>query len=383
MDEQSFDITVKTLQGLEEILRTELEDLGAKKVRISKRACLAQVDKETLYKANLHLRTAVRILKPFYEFVAFDEHRLYKKIKSFDWTELMDLDTTFAIDSTVNSTRFKHSKYVALKIKDAIVDQFREKYGKRPSIDTQNPDLRLHAFCNSTNFSLSLDSSGDALYKRGYRMQGHKAPLSEVLGAGLVLLTGWNGDVPLYDPMCGSGTIAIEAAMIACNMPPNFKRNSFGFQKWKDFDKVLWNRIIKEAKDNISMEGKKIYASDISEKAVNLSKESVNLMGLKSVVSVKRTEFASVLPHSKQGVIVMNPPYGERLKEDEINDFYSSIGDTLKKKFEGYDAWIFSGNKDAIKRVGLKTSKKLQLTNGAIECKFHKYELYKGSKKEI
>jgi len=371
----------KTFHGLEDVLEKELKSLGAKKVRKSKRACLYEGDKELLYKSNLNLRTVIRILVPFEEFVAFDENRLYKKIRQINWSKYISLDQTFAIDTTVSSSRFRHSKYLALKIKDAIVDQFRDEFGSRPSVDTLNPDFRLNVHCNETNFTLSLDSSGQSLHKRGYRESGHQAPLNEVLAAGMILSSGWDGKSTLIDPMCGSGTILLEAALIAKNIPPNFERNDFAFMKWKDFDENLWNKIYSDAEENIKKSENIIFGFDRDDRALHFAKNSIAKFGLSNVITLSNKSFEENIPKHESGMLIMNPPYDERMKEENIIAFYKMIGDQLKTHYQGFSAWILSGNKDAIKRVGLKSSRRLTLFNGPIECKFHRFDMYSGSKK--
>jgi 23S rRNA (guanine2445-N2)-methyltransferase len=371
----------KTFHGLEDVLEEELKSLGAKKIRKSKRACLYEGDKELLYKSNLYLRTAIRILVPFEEFVAFDENRLYKKIRHIDWSEYFSLDQTFAIDTTVSSSRFRHSKYLALKIKDAIVDQFRDEFGSRPSVDTENPDFRLNVHCNETNFTLSVDSSGNSLHKRGYRESGHQAPLNEVLAAGMILSSGWDGESMLIDPMCGSGTILLEAAMIAKNIPPNFERNDFAFMKLKDFDENLWNKVYSDAEENIKKSEKIIFGYDKDDRALHFAKNSIAKFGLSNVITLSNKSFEENVPKNNSGLLIMNPPYDERMKEENIIAFYQMIGDQLKTHYQGFSAWILSGNKNAIKRVGLKASRRLTLFNGPIECKFHRFDMYSGSKK--
>ncbi len=371
----------KTFFGLEEVLQSELQALGAKKIRISKRACLYEGDKELLYKSNLYLRTALRILVPFEEFVAFDENRLYKKIKTIDWSKIFSLEQTFAIDTTVNSSRFRHSKYLALKIKDAIVDKFRDEFGSRPSVDTENPDIRINVHCNEANFTISLDSSGDSLHKRGYRERGHSAPLNEVLAAGIVLLSGWDAKSPLIDPMCGSGTILIEAALLAKNIPPGFERNDFGFMNWNDFDEGLWGKIYDTAEENIKTSEKIIFGFDSDDRALHFSNNSISKFGLSGCISLSNKSFQDNVPKCENGMLIINPPYDERMKEENIIAFYKMMGDQLKTHYQGFSAWILSGNKDAIKRVGLKSSRRLTLYNGKIECKLHRFDLYAGSKK--
>jgi len=377
-------LIAKTFHGLEETLANELKNIGAKNIRISKRACLYEGDMEVLYKSNLHLRTALRILRPFYEFVAFDEDRLYKKIKNYDWSKYLDNDKTFAIDSVVSSDRHKHSKYVALKMKDAIVDQFRDKTGKRPSIDTENPDIRFNLHANGTNFTISLDSSGDSLHKRGYRVPGHRAPLNEVLSAGMILISNWDGKSIFIDPMCGSGTNLIEAALIATNTPPLYHRENFGFMNWNDYEPKLWKSIKEKAKNNIisfKEDEEFIFGSDISGKALDIAKGAIRKFRFEDLIDLERLEFQKSHALTESGLIMINPPYGERLEKENLIEFYKMIGDTMKQFYQGHEAWVLSGNKEIIKYIGLKPSRKMTLYNGAIECKFHKYEMYSGSKK--
>lgn len=371
----------RTFAGLEEVLADEIRQIGGKKIKVSKRACLYEGDKSVLYKSNLYLRTALRVLVPFHNFIAFDEGRLYRKIKQLDWSDYFGPDDTFAIDATVNSRVFSHSKYVALKIKDAIVDQFRDNHGRRPNVDTENPTFRLHVHCNDKKFTLSIDTSGNSLHRRGYRATGHPSPLNECLAAGMILLSEWDKESEFIDFMCGSGTLLLEAALIASNTPPNLNRKGFAFEKMKDFDKELFRKIKQDAKSNIKTIKNKIIGSDKSRDIIKVARECIHLAGFDDNVYVSHKSFSDTSGFNK-GIIITNPPYGERLKEDDINNFYKMIGDTLKQNYKGYTAWILSGNKDAIKRVGLKPSKKINLFNASIECKFHKYEMYEGSKRE-
>jgi len=372
---------VKTFHGLEGVLAKELESLGAKNIQALKRAVSFKGSKELLYKANLHLRTALRIIRPVYTFSAQNEDELYRKVTDFDWSAYLKLDQTFAIDSVVFSDSFRHSKYVVLKTKDAIVDQFRRKMGKRPSIDTDTPDVRFNVHVSHNDFTISLDSSGDSLHKRGYRNIGHKAPLNEVLAAGMLILTGWIKDVPLIDPMCGSGTILMEAAMIARNMPPGINRKRYGFMQWSDYDPTLWDRIYNEAKSQIVRPRVSIMGSDISSEAIDISKVASINLNLNADIILRKSSFKDLHPISKTGMLIMNPPYGERMEQDDIFAFYKSIGDHLKKNFTGFDAWILSSNKEALKHIGLRPSKKHTLFNGPLECKFQKFSLYQGSLK--
>jgi len=376
-----LEITVKTFHGLEPVLMEELAALGATNIKELKRAVACEVDKKTLYRANLELRTALRILVPIFQFDAHSEDELYKKIHDWDWSAHLTIDQTFAIDSTVSSEVFTHSKYVALKTKDALVDQFREKTGKRPSVDVESPDLRINVHAYKTHFTISLDSSGDSLHRRGYRHPGHSAPLNEALAAGMVLLSGWDRETPLLDPMCGSGTILIEAAMLACNIPPRLKVEAFGFMNWSDYDAGLWQTVRSEAVANIKPGGPTLVGGDVQSTAVMMAKAAVERMDLADRIVIDRKPFRRLKAVGDKGMLIMNPPYGERLEPENILEFYKEIGDTLKLNFEGYDAWIISSNMDALKHVGLHASRRITLFNGSLECKFMKFSLYAGSKK--
>jgi len=375
-------LTAKTFQGLENVLAKELELLGAEDITILKRAVSFSGNKKLLYKSNLHLRTALRILHPIYTFIATNENDLYKKVSEFDWSAYLKLSQTFAIDSVVFSDYFTHSKYVALKCKDAIVDQFRDKTGKRPSIETKTPDVQFNVHVYKDEFTISIDSSGDSLHKRGYRNSQHDAPLNEVLAAGMLLLTGWKKSIPLIDPMCGSGTILMEATMIACNMPPQINRKTYGFMNWNDYEPELWNKVYEDAKSNINKSEINITGGDISRRSIDISKESLIKFGFHRDIRINKTSFLDFYPKSSTGMLIMNPPYGERQKEDDIFSLYKNIGSHLKQNFAGFDAWILSSNKDALKFIGLHPSKKLTLFNGALECKFQKFSLYQGSLKK-
>lgn len=371
-----------TLYGLEEIVAGELRDMGAQEVETLIRAVKFKGDKAMLYKANLHLRTALKVLKPFAQFNLHDDFALYKRIKRIDWEEFMSVDGTLAIEATVNGEVFTHSQFVALKSKDAIVDQFREKYGRRPSVDLDNPDLRINIHIRDRTCSVSLDSSGASLGKRGYRLEQSQAPMSEVLAAGIIALSGWDKKRNLIDPMCGSGTLPIEAALIACNMAPGRIR-SFGFQKWKDYDADLWASLKKEADSQITEPSCKIFGSDIESRSVEISKRNAIDAGVEKLVEFKQMDFLHSDDHFNNGIVLMNPPYGERLKElEEIIPFYQEIGTQLKHHYDGCDAWIISGNIEALKFIGLRPSRKIKLFNGPIECKLQKYELYRGKKWE-
>lgn len=377
-----FKMIAKTHFGLEEVLAKELLRLGAREIEKHNRAVSFVGDKGFMYKANLNLRTALRILKPIFSFEVQDEESLYQKIKQYAWEEIISPENTLAVDCVLNTNLFNHSYYIALKTKDAIVDRFREKYGKRPSVDTENPDLRINVHISRTTCSVSLDSSGSSLHKRGYREETGEAPINEVLAAGLVMLSGWERHQPLIDPMCGSGTFLIEAAMLANNIPAGYFRNSFGFMKWKDFDGDLWNMLFDSAVNKIKNDDYvKIFGCDVSALMANKAKENVKLAQVDDVVSVRKSSFQDFDPPKARGVVIMNPPYGERIGLQDIKDFYKSIGDTLKQKYNGYDAWIISSSPEGFKSVGLRPSRKITVFNGPLECRFMKFEMYQGTKK--
>jgi len=379
-ENNKFQLVAKTFKGLEEVLYSELEQLGASDLKIVNRAVEFTGDKALMYRANFHLRTALRILKPIMEFNAKNENELYQQIQKTEWDTYFNLKDTFAVDSVVFSDNFSHSKYVALKVKDAIVDQFREKYQKRPYVETENPDIRISIHIANELCTVSLDSSGDSLHKRGYRITTNKAPINEVLAAGMILMSGWDKKSVFIDPMCGSGTLVIEAAMIANNIPPGVYRQKFGFETWKDFDNELLEEIYEE--DGVEPDHDiKVIGSDISEIAIRITKENVANAGLKRKIDLQINPIENYTPPAENGVIITNPPYGERIKKNDINEFYKALGDKFKSSYQGYEVWLISSNFDAIKYIGLRPSKKFTLFNGPLECKFLNYSIYEGSKK--
>ena len=369
------------MHGTEAVLAEEMTQMGLKNVQIARRAVSFEGGKEDLYRANLKLRTAVRILAPFHHFNARNENELYNKIMQFNWSSILGLEQTFAIDAAVFSTYFNHSQFVALKMKDAIVDQFRNKTGHRPSVNLRDPDIRLNIHVDKDRFTLSTDSSGDSLHKRGYRADGAVAPLNEVLASSMLKLSGWNPTIPLLDPMCGSGTTIIEAGLMANNYAPGLFRERFGFMSWKNFDPEIWKKVLAETKKEIIASDAKISGSDISSGAINMSKLGARTANVLGQVRLKQSAFKDTYPEEKTGMLIINPPYGERLTVRDINDMYASLGDHLKTHFAGFEAWILSSNMEAIKHIGLHASKKIDLFNGPIRCKFIQYKLYKGSKK--
>jgi len=368
-------LTIKTLFGFEDILAEEVRALGGEKVEKITRGVKCEGNPAFLYRANLSLRTAMKIMVPIHTFYAKNEKQLYDRMMEFDWSHFLDVDQTFAIDTVVFSELFTHSKFVGYKSKDAIVDQFRNKYRRRPSIDTDSPDVLLNIHCAKDFFTVSMDSSGAALNQRGYREEGHRAPMNEVLAAGMLQLAGWDKRMPLIDPMCGSGTILTEAAMMAMNMGPNLKRKEFGFRTWPQYSPVLFNNVLAEEQSKVRKPQMDITGIDIDDKAVQLARKSLGKIGLRREVKIKTMDFREFKPISEKGMIVTNPPYGERIGDDIFN-FYQSMGDAFKQNFKGYDAWLISSNKKALRQIGLKDAKRMKLYNGKLECDFAKYELY-------
>ncbi len=372
----------KTLYGLEDLLATELKSLGASGVHPMIRAVEFEGGKRLMYKANLWCRLTTRILKPIARFHAANGDQLYKEMSRIKWCNYLDADSTLAIDSVVSHSGFNHTHYVAQRAKDAIVDQIRNRTGRRPSVDVDNPDLRLNLHIHQNRATLSLDSSGDGLHRRGYRTEGGKAPVNEVLAAGILTLTGWNMSVPLVDIMCGSGTFVIEAAMMARRMAPGLLKKKFGFQNWSDYAPELFETVRKEAEQaalpNLPFG---LFGSDKNRHQVADAQSNARRAGVADDVTFADHPFDESDPPPPPGVLVINPPYGERIQVEDIKSLYSSIGDTLKKKFTGYDAFVFTGNLEAAKHVGLRTSRKIKLVNGAIECRLLKYEMYMGTRK--
>ncbi len=383
-EENDLKMIAKTIFGLEETLSLELQRLGAKEVEIHNRAVSFTGDKGFMYKANLCLRTALRVLVPFHTFKVADEKSLYDSIQAINWEEYMDVTDTIAIDTVLSTDLFTHSQYISQKAKDAIVDQFRAKHGERPSVDLDKPTLRINIHILNDTCTLAFDSSGESLHKRGYRDKTNLAPINEVLAAGLVLLTGWDRRTNFIDPMCGSGTILIEAALIANNIPPGYYREDYGFERWKKFmpfDEELWNTIFDAAVNKITNHEQKILGGELSPNVAKKAKENIKNAKVDDIVSIKNCDLKDFEVPAGRGVVVINPPYGERMDKDNIEELYKMMGDTFKKNFQGYDCWILSSNIEALKNVGLRPSRKITLFNGPLECKFMKYEMYQGTKK--
>ena len=379
---QGMDFTAKTFAGLEEVLAEELKTIGAQDIKIIKRGVQFKGDEALLYKANYLLRTALRILKPIGVFEVKNDKQLYEKVMKIDWSKVFNVTQTFSVDANLFFSELDHSQFVSLRTKDAIVDQFREKTGKRPWVSKENADIFIDVHINQDVCTVSLDSSGESLHQRGYRIAVDKAPINEVLAAGMIQLTGWKGEKDFYDPMCGSGTIAIEAAMVASAIPAGYYRERFALMSWETFDEELWGNIKQEA-DGLMVDPEcNIFASDRSEKAVGIAKRNLKKAGLHKDIDLKVKYFDAVQPESPNGILVFNPPYGKRLEErGEIRDLYIGIGDVLKNNFQGFEGWIISSSFDSMKFVGLRPSRKIHLFNGPIETRFVKFEMYAGSKK--
>ncbi len=382
---QEFQMLAKTFKGLEEVLAGELVELGANNVQIERRAVSFTGDKRLLYTANMCLRTASRVLVPVATFRAKDADAVYEHAKQIDWSQYMTLKTGFAIDATVYSDTFRHSQYVTYRVKDAIADYWMEREQKRPSVKLTDPDLSLNVHIAGETVTISLDSSGDSLHKRGYRVANTEAPINEALAAGMLLLAGWHGQGDFYDPMCGSGTLLIEAALIARNIAPGIYRKGFAFEKWADFDRDLFEDIYNDDSRERPFTHK-IYGSDAGYYAVQTALKNIQSASLQHDIEVRqiRIEELRLADRDTNGALVMmNPPYGERLSQDkDVLRLYQDMGTALKHQFSGATAWIISSNEDALKCIGLKPSKRIHLMNGELECLFNQYELFQGEHKE-
>lgn len=378
---ENFKMVAKTFFGFEEVLAEELNKLGAQRVEKGTRMVSFYGDKGFMYKANLALRTALKILKPIKTFKVYNESSLYNGVKSIDWSEYITNHQSFVIDATVFSDQFNHSQFVALKSKDAIVDQFKEETGNRPNIDKDYPDLRINIHIQKDLCTVSLDSSGASLHHRGYRTATNIAPINEVLAAGILLLSGWKGQSHFIDPMCGSGTFLVEAAMIACNIPPNINRKEFAFEKWRDWDNDLFEKVEDSLLNKITEFHYDIIGYDKAPSAVAKAKDNARNSNLDEYISVEHKNFFES-EKVTQGPLhmVFNPPYGERL-DINLERFYREIGDTLKQGYPGTQAWFITGNLEALKYVGLKPSRKIKLFNGKLESRLVRYDMYEGSKR--
>lgn len=377
---EEFELIAKTFQGLEEVLAQELTDLGANNVQIGRRMVSFTGDKALMYKANFCLRTAVRILKPILHFKASDADEVYNVIKSVEWSEYLDSNSTFSVDSVVYSDVFRHSKFVAYRVKDAIADYFNEREGRRPSVRLNNPDLIFHIHIAHEECTLAFDSSGESLHRRGYRVETGAAPINEVLAAGMILLTGWRGECDFIDPMCGSGTLPIEAALIARNIAPGVFRQSYAFEKWRDFDEELFRSIFDD--DSAEREfNHKIYGYDVDGRMVACARRNVKSAMMGDIISIECRDIKDFQEPAERAVMVVNPPYGERLVSDNLLGVYKELGSRLKHAFQGNEAWVISSSYDCFDQIGLKASARIPLFNGDLDCELRKYELFQGKYK--
>lgn len=379
MSMQEFEMVAKTFQGLEDVLAEELRSLGAKNVEPGRRMVSFNGDLAMLYRANMCCRTALRILKPIYKFTAGDPDELYSMIKEFDWSSVLSLSKTFAIDTVSNSEEFTHSRYVTYRVKDGIVDYFRDKYGlgSRPRVRLQDADVMINVHIAGERVTVSLDSSGESLHKRGYRVAQTEAPINEVLAAGIILKSGWRGDCPLIDPMCGSGTFLIEAAMIAAGINPGVYRRRFAFESWPDFDANLFDSIYND--DSAEREvAHPIIGADISPKAIAIATENAKSAGVAKYIDLQVKPLSQWTEAPADGVIITNPPYGERISADDMDGLYTMIGSKLKHVFKGYHAWIIGYREEYFRKIGLSPSMKLPLYNGALECELREYIIFDG-----
>ena len=377
---ERFEMIVKTMEGLETVLENELQALGAENTVILTRGVRLSGTEKLLYSINYACRTALRILVPLKTYRASNEKKLYEEAFEVPWEKYMHKGQTFAIDSVISYSSFQHSGYVSLKIKDAITDRFRYKFNHRPSVDKQKPDIRINVRIFRDECTISLDSTGDSLHMRGYRKGTVEAPLNEVLAAGLVMLSGWDRQTPLVDPMCGSGTILTEAALTASNIPAGHFRKDYCFMQWPGFNRKLWELVRKEHDENISMPDVRLFGSDMNRRAFEVAKMNLDSAGISRMVRMRLSAFEGLEPPAENGFIITNPPYGERLKIEDLVTFYQKLGDILKRKYAGYTAWILGSNLDAIKFIGLRPSRKIKVMNGQLECRFLKFELYEGNK---
>jgi putative N6-adenine-specific DNA methylase len=372
----TYSFIAKTVSGLEDVLLNELKDLGASNLISLKRAVGFDGSVELMYRANYACRTVLRILRPLKSFDLPDQEALYDNIAAIAWEELLEPSSSIAVDSIISDAVFTNSQYVSLKTKDAIVDRLRTKWGSRPSVNLDDPDLRINVHIYKQNCSVSLDSSGRSLHKRGYRVSAGIAPLNEVLASGLIHLSGWDRQSPFVDPMCGSGTLLIEAAMLSGKIPPAFFKPEFGFMKWRDYEPELWYKIKEEEDAKISNAGGMIRGCDISSRAVDSVLQNIRFAKLINRIKVEVSPFESYIPPEKSGFVITNPPYDERLHVNDMTAFYKKIGDVLKKKYRGYEAWVISSDLRALKFIGLHPSKKITIFNGPLECRFVRFSLY-------
>jgi len=379
---KDFNIVATTLYGLEQVLAREIGELGGTDIRIDNRAVHFRGGKETLYKVNYCCRTALRIFKKLSSFSVRNAEQLYQGVFKLNWPDFFDVKQTFMVDSVVYSPYFSHTGFVALKTKDAIADRFRQERNSRPSVDTHDPTIRIMVHISGDQCTISLDSSGESLHRRGYRVAHGIASLNEVLAAGMILLTGWDRKSTFLDPMCGSGTLPVEAALLAKNIPPGYFRETYSFMNWKTYEPALFNKIKSESHP-VPVASPDIYGSDQSPKQIKVARSNLERAGLSHSVRLRVLPFDEVRAPGKKGLIIMNPPYGERIRENDIEKMYSEVGDQLKRYFTGWHAWILSAHQKAINSIGLHPTRKIELFNGELKCKYREYVLYKGSKQRL
>jgi putative N6-adenine-specific DNA methylase len=384
MANERFEMVAKTFQGLEDVLAEELRALGAENVETGKRMVSFEGDLELLYRANLSCRTALRILKPIYKFIARNTDELYEYAKEFDWGKLMTPDSTFSIDTVAFSDEFTHSRFVTYRVKDAIVDWFKDRYGDdvRPGVRLQDADVMINVHIAGDCVTLSLDSSGESLHKRGYRVAQTEAPINEVLAAGIILKSGWKGEGPLVDPMCGSGTFLIEAALIAANINPGVYRKHFSFENWPDFDADLFDQLYNDDSNERDFNFK-IYGADISPKAIEIAEKNIKSAGVGRMIQLETKPLSAWTEAPENGILITNPPYGERISASDMDGLYELIGQKLKNVFKGYHAWIIGLHEEHFNRIGLAPSSKEPILNGALECQLREYIIFEGDYKHF
>jgi putative N6-adenine-specific DNA methylase len=373
-------ISVKTFQHLEPLVVEELQQMGATQFEVGRRIVHCEGDWEIVYRANYEMRTALRVLIPIHSFHIRRDEDLYARAVKFDWEEFLDVDQTFAIDPAIFSDHFRHPHFASLRLKDAMADFFTKKYARRPDVNVRFPDVLFHLHIDQDKVTISMDSSGSSLNQRGYRNEGGAAPINEVLAAGMLLSASWNGEKDLVDPFCGSGTIAIEAAMMAAKIPAQFNRKRFGFMSWKSFQEPIWLAIERKAEARIVSPPCRIHASDRDAKQLELAKKNAASAGVENFIDFQQKDFFDIEPEVQEGVIITNPPYGERLDEQDMTELFGKIGTRLKHHWPGWSAWFISSSPAAFKSVGLRPTRKMDMMNGPLECKFMKFDLFKGKK---
>ena len=385
--EHRFEMVAKTFKGLEEVLAEELRAIGAVNVQPGRRMVSFEGDLDILYRANICCRTALCILKPIYKFIAKDTDSLYEMVKEYDWSDVLTLEKTFSIDTTSHSSEFTHSRFVTYKVKDAIVDYFKDRFGpdKRPGVRLSDADVMINVHIDGDRVTISLNSSGESLHKRGWRVAQTEAPINEVLAAGIILKSGWRGESPFVDPMCGSGTFLVEAAMIAAGIMPGSFRRSFAFEHWHDYDSELFEKILEEYSEHREVPFK-IYGSDVSPKAVAIAERNILAAGVDEYVNLRiksLQQWDAAPADGVPGVLITNPPYGERINTQDMEQLYKLIGNTLKRVFLGYHAWVISSNTDYLTAIGLSPSTKEAMQNGGLDCELREYIIFEGTKSDF